>query len=43
MVRDIVVQLRLSPEQRQKLHRAISGQWYTYQEILMEAKEMFDK
>jgi len=43
MVRDIVVQLRLSPEQRQKLHRAISGQGYTYQEILMEAKEMFDK
>lgn len=43
MVRDIVVQLRLSPEQRQRLHRAISGQGLTYQEVLKEAKDMFDK
>lgn len=43
MVRDIVVRLRLSPDQRQQLHRAISGQGYTYQEILKEAQEMFDK
>jgi len=43
MVRDIVVQLRLSPAQPQQLHRTISGQGYTYQEVLREAKEMFDK
>jgi len=43
MVRDIVVKLKLTPDQRQKLHRAISGQGLSYQEILDEAREMFDK
>jgi hypothetical protein len=43
MVRDIVVQLRLDRAQRQQLHREISGQGYTYQEILQVAKEIFGK
>lgn len=43
MVRDIVVQLRLDKDQREELHRAISGQGLNYQEILSLAKEMFNK
>ncbi len=43
MVRDIVVQLRLTKDQRQELHRAISGEGLTYRQILDLAKEMFDK
>jgi hypothetical protein len=43
MVTDIVVQLRLSKDQRQELHRAISGQRLTYKEILDLAKDMFNK
>jgi hypothetical protein len=43
MVRDIVVQLNLSRDQQQLLHRAISGQGHTYQEVLQIAKDMFGK
>ncbi|MBS0550826.1 MAG: hypothetical protein JSR24_23965 [Proteobacteria bacterium] len=43
MVRDIQVQLGLTVEQREQLHRAISGKGYSYQEILIEAKSMFGK
>jgi hypothetical protein len=43
MVADIVVRLRLSKDQRQELHREISGQGLTYQEILQLAKDMFNK
>src|SRR5260370_11125472 len=43
MVTDIVVQLRLSKDQRQELHRAISGQGLTYKELLDLAKDMFNK
>lgn len=43
MVRDIVVQLQLTPDQQERLHRAISGRGLTYHEILEEAKDMFDK
>ncbi|MFO1083131.1 MAG: hypothetical protein U1E21_01075 [Reyranellaceae bacterium] len=42
-VRDIVVQLGLTPDQQDQLHRAISGQGLTFQEILREAREMFNK
>ena len=42
-VRDIVVQLKLMPLQQRQLHRAISGQGLSYQEILLEAKSMFGK
>ena len=43
MVRDVVVRLQLSKDQQQELHRDISGQGYTYLEILQRAKEMFGK
>lgn len=43
MVTDIIVQLRLSKDQRQILHREISGQGLTYKQILDLAKDMFDK
>jgi hypothetical protein len=43
MVRDIQVQLGLTQSQRQQLHREITGQGYTYQEILQTAKDMFNK
>jgi hypothetical protein len=41
MVRDIVVQLKLTRSQQQTLHRYISGQGYSYREVLEIAKEMF--
>ena len=34
MVRDIVVQLKLTKDQQQRLHRYISGQGYSYHEVL---------
>jgi hypothetical protein len=43
MVRDIAVQLRLSKEQSQQLHRAISGQGLGYHQILEIARDMFNK
>ncbi len=43
MVRDIAVQLRLSKDQKDQLHREISGQGYGYHEILQRAKDMFGK
>lgn len=43
MVTDIVVRLRLSKDQREELHRAISGEGLTYRQILNLAKEMFNK
>ena len=43
MVRDISVQLRLSKDQQDQLHREISGQGYGYHEILQRAKDMFGK
>lgn len=43
MVNDVVVRLELDKDQRQELHRAISGQGYNYQQILELAKEMFGK
>jgi hypothetical protein len=43
MVRDVVVRLQLTKDQQQELHRDISGQGYTYLEILQRAKEMFGK
>ena len=43
MVRDISVQLRLSKDQQDQLHREISGQGYSYHQILRLAKEMFGK
>ncbi|MGH7061885.1 MAG: hypothetical protein ACREFH_15965, partial [Stellaceae bacterium] len=43
MVRDIVVQLRLTPDQQERLHGQISGRGLVYHEILEEAKDMFDK
>jgi len=43
MVRDIVVQLKLTKDQQQRLHRYISGQGYSYNEVLEIAKDMFDK
>lgn len=43
MVRDIAVQLRLSKDQKDQLHREISSQGYGYHQILQLAKEMFGK
>jgi hypothetical protein len=43
IVRDVVVKLRLTPDQGQQLHREISGQGMGYHEILGRAREMFDK
>ncbi len=42
-VRDIVNELKLDKAQQRELHDAISGQNYTYQEILEVAKSMFNK
>jgi hypothetical protein len=42
-VNDIVVKLKMSPVQRQMLHREISGMGYSYHEILEIAKDMFGK
>ncbi|PKU21511.1 hypothetical protein, partial [Telmatospirillum siberiense] len=39
----IVRILRLTPDQRQLLHQEISGQNYSYKEILQTAKDMFGK
>ena len=43
MVRDIAAQLQLTKDQAQALHREISGQGMSYQEIQVRAKEMFGK
>jgi hypothetical protein len=43
MVRDVVVRLRLTQDQQQELHRAISGQGYSYHQVLEIAKDMFGK
>lgn len=42
-VRDIGKKLDLNKEQLRELHDAISGQGYSYQEILDLAKDMFEK
>lgn len=42
-VRDIGKKLDLNKEQLRELHDAISGQGYSYQEILDLAKDMFGK
>jgi hypothetical protein len=42
-VRDIAVQLRLTQDQTQQLHREISGQGLGYHEIFQIAKDMFQK
>ena len=42
-VRDIVKEFGLTREQQQQLHRAISGENMTYQEIRDLAKSLFDK
>lgn len=41
MVRDIVVQSRLNKDQRQDLHREITGRGLSYHQILDIAKDMF--
>ena len=41
MVRDIVVQLKLNPDQRQELHREITGRGLSYHQVLDIAKDMF--
>lgn len=43
MVRAIQVELGLTREQQEQLHREISGYGMTYQEIRERAKEMFGK
>ena len=43
MVRDIAVQLKLTRDQADQLHRAISKQGFGYHEILQIAKDMFNK
>lgn len=40
---DVVKELKLNKSQQRELHDAITGQGYTYQELLEEAKSMFDK
>ena len=42
-VRDIVKELALTREQQQQLHRAISGENMTYQQIRELARAMFSK
>ena len=41
--RDIAVKLKLTQDQAQQLHRVISGQGHSYQEVLQIAIEMFNK
>jgi len=41
--RDIAVKLKLTRDQAQELHRAISGQGMSYQEVLQIAIDMFNK
>ncbi len=41
--RDIAVKLKLTDDQAQQLHRAISGQGLSYQEVLQIAIDMFSK
>ncbi|MGN3967534.1 hypothetical protein ACS0ZG_37650 [Burkholderia gladioli] len=40
-VRDVATQLGLSKDQRQQLHREISGQNLSYHEIMGVAKDLF--
>ena len=41
--RDIAVKLKLTQDQAQELHRAISGQGMSYQEVLQIAIDMFNR
>lgn len=40
---DVVKKLRLTPKQKNELHREISGRGLDFQEILEIAKDMFKK